>query len=276
MLLLQSWGCPYATSLRLCNRHNTSIYNNPTTKILAFPCLGKHGRCFSSSSLTYKPLPKLLCLHGIGIEAITDVIHNKVLVAAAISAAVGQLMKPFTSSLFYGNEFNFKTALQAGGFPSTHSSAVIATATALGLERGFSDSIFGLAVVYAGLVMYDAQGVRREVGIHARAFNKAFLRNKINSVQSTNELDILSDSIQEKLFSDAESADRQLSDNSSPFQPSLKNATLLLKPDEKKVSSSSFAPLKEQVGHTEVEVIAGALLGFFVSLAVSLASSLSS
>ncbi|KAK4371667.1 hypothetical protein RND71_007051 [Anisodus tanguticus] len=274
MLLLQSWGCPSATSLRFCNRHNTSIYNNPRTKILVFPCLGKHSRCFSSSSLNYKPLPKLLCLHGFGIEDITDVIHNKVLIAAAISAAVGQLMKPFTSTLFYGNEFNFKTALHAGGFRETHN--VIATATALGLERGFSDSIFGLAVVYAGLVMYDAQGVRREVGIHAKTFNKAFFRNQINSVPSTNELDVLTDSIQEKLSSDAESSDPRSSQESSPFQPRLKNVTLLLKPDEIRVSSSSFAPLKEQVGHTEVEVIAGALLGFFVSLAVSLASPLSS
>lgn len=270
MLLLQSWGSPSAASLRFCSRHNTSTYNNPTNKILVFPCLGKHSRCFSSSYLTYKPLPKLLCLHGFGIEVITDVIHNKVLVAAAVSAAVGQLMKPFTSSLFYGNEFDFKTAFQAGGFPSTHSSAVIATATALGLERGFSDSIFGLAVVYAGLVMYDAQGVRREVGIHAKAFNKALFRNQINSVPSTNELDVLVDSIQEKLSSDTDNADPRLSEEPSPFQPRLKNATLLLKPDERRVSSSSFAPLKEQVGHTEVEVIAGALLGFFVSLAVSL------
>ncbi|CAN4114127.1 unnamed protein product [Withania somnifera] len=269
MLSLQSWGNPSAASLRFCSRHNTSIYNNPTTKILVFPCLEKHGSCFSSSSLTYKPLPKLLCLHGFGLEVISDVIHNKVLVAAAVSAAVGQLMKPFTSSLFYGNEFDFKTAFQAGGFPSTHSSAVVATATALALERGFSDSIFGLAVVYAGLVMYDAQGVRREVGIHAKAFNKAF-RNQINSVPSTNKLDVLTDSIQEKLSSDAESTDPQSSEESSPYQLRLKNATLLLKPDERRVSSSSFAPLKEQVGHTEIEVIAGALLGFFVSLVVSL------
>ncbi|PHT82180.1 hypothetical protein T459_15195 [Capsicum annuum] len=34
---------------------------------------------------------------------------------------------------------------------------IVATATALVLERGFSDSIFGLAMVYASLVMYDAQ-----------------------------------------------------------------------------------------------------------------------
>ncbi|CAN4089780.1 unnamed protein product [Withania somnifera] len=270
MLLLQNWGSPSAASLRYYSKNNTSIYNNPTTKFLVFSCLGKHGRCFSSSSFTYKPLPKLLCLHGFGIEDITDVIHNKVLVAAAVSAAVGQLMKPFTSSLFYGNEFDFKAAFQAGGFPSTHSSAVVATATALGLERGFSDSIFGLAVVYAGLVMYDAQVFRREVGIHSKAFNKALFRDQINSVPSFNKLDVLTDSIQEKLSSDTESTDPRSSEESSPFQPLLKNATLLLKPDDKRVSSSSFAPLKEQVGHTEVEVIAGALLGFFVSLTVSL------
>lgn len=267
-MLLQSWGCPSA-SLIFCRRHNTSIFNNPTTKILIYSCPRKHGRCFSSSSLNYKPLPKLVCLHGIGIEDIADVIHNKVLVAAAVSAAVGQLMKPFTSTLFYGNEFNFKAVFQAGGFPSTHSSAVVATATCLALERGFSDSIFGLAAVYAGLVMYDAQGVRREVGIHAKAFNKALFRNQINSVPSTNELDVLTDSIQEKLSSGAESLDPRSSEESSPLQPRLKSVTLLLKPDERRVSST-FAPLKEQVGHTEVEVIAGAFLGFFVSLAVSL------
>ncbi|MCI01646.1 hypothetical protein A2U01_0022673, partial [Trifolium medium] len=37
--------------------------------------------------------------------------------------------------------------------------ATVACATLLGLERGLSDPIFGLALVYAGLVMYDAQEV---------------------------------------------------------------------------------------------------------------------
>ncbi|MGS7457428.1 divergent PAP2 family protein, partial [Mycobacterium tuberculosis] len=36
----------------------------------------------------------------------------------------------------------------------------------------------------------------------------------------------------------------------------------------KKVYSSS--PLKESIGHTELEVIAGAFLGFFTGLAVSI------
>ncbi|XP_065625624.1 uncharacterized protein LOC112026155 [Quercus suber] len=108
---------------------------------------------------------KLTCL-GAGAEAgtgtelfdqISQLAHNKVLVAAGISAAIGQLSKPFTSVLLYGKDLDFKAAFQAGGFPSTHSSAVVATATIIALERGLSDSIFGLTVVYAGLIMYDAQ-----------------------------------------------------------------------------------------------------------------------
>ncbi|MCH80501.1 hypothetical protein A2U01_0001270 [Trifolium medium] len=78
---------------------------------------------------------------------------------AVVSMAIGQLSKPFTSVFLYGKEFDIKALIQAGGFPSSHSSATVACATLLGLERGLSDPIFGLAVVYAGLVMYDAQEV---------------------------------------------------------------------------------------------------------------------
>ncbi|KAJ1399801.1 hypothetical protein SESBI_30025 [Sesbania bispinosa] len=35
-----------------------------------------------------------------------------------------------------------------------------------------------------------------------------------------------------------------------------------------KLAADGFLPLKESIGHTEVEVIAGALLGFLVGLAV--------
>ena len=49
-------------------------------------------------------------------------LFGKVLVAAGISAAIGQLSKPFTSVILYGKEFDIKATIQAGGFPSTHSS----------------------------------------------------------------------------------------------------------------------------------------------------------
>lgn len=48
----------------------------------------------------------------------------QVLVAAVVSAAIGQLTKPFTSTVLYGKKFDLKAALQAGGFPSTHSSVI--------------------------------------------------------------------------------------------------------------------------------------------------------
>ncbi|XP_025610126.1 uncharacterized protein [Arachis hypogaea] len=91
-------------------------------------------------------------------QDIAEIAQNKVLIAAGASVMIGQLSKPFSSVLLYGKDFDIKAIIQAGGFPSSHSSATMACATFLGLERGFSDPIFGFTVVYAGLIMYDAQG----------------------------------------------------------------------------------------------------------------------
>ncbi|XP_050234325.1 uncharacterized protein LOC126682632 isoform X1 [Mercurialis annua] len=207
---------------------------------------------------------KFRCFSQLGIPDVVEITHNKLLIAAAVSAAIGQLSKPFTSILFYGKDFDFRTAFGAGGFPSTHSSAVVATATSLALERGFSDSIFGLTVVYAGLVMYDAQGVRREVGNHARMLNK--MQSKMQFYSKDDD-----DLIVSQRATAGEQIDTSLSKGS-------RNAPLLLKSLNQKLISSVQeetgntltrpALLKESIGHSEVEVIAGAFLGFLVTLAV--------
>ena len=46
----------------------------------------------------------------------------KVLIAAGVSVAIGQLSKPFTSVFLYGKGFDIRAVVQAGGFPSSHSS----------------------------------------------------------------------------------------------------------------------------------------------------------
>ncbi|KAL3519233.1 hypothetical protein ACH5RR_021822 [Cinchona calisaya] len=205
-----------------------------------------------------------------------EIFQNKVLTAAAVSATVGQLSKPFTSTILYGNNFEFKNAFQAGGFPSTHSSAAVATAITIGLERGFSDAIFGLAVVYAGLVMYDAQGVRREVGSHAKVLNRVLYRNKLDSLTSSKEVNDPDESFPRESSSNLETRDPPLGKYAS-FLQRLPNASLLLKSGNRSTpfvngESESIpfgcTPLKESVGHTKIEVIAGALLGFFVGLGV--------
>ncbi|GMN55524.1 hypothetical protein TIFTF001_024646 [Ficus carica] len=213
-------------------------------------------------------------------EILVQLLHNKALIAAGVSGAIGQLTKPLSGVILYGKEFDIKAAFQAGGFPSTHSSAVVAAATCLGLERGFSDSIFGITVVYAGLIMYDAQGVRREVGIHARTLNKVLKeKSRANSIPSKN-----IDGFDSQLGTSSSTLN-YLSDESGSFSSKTRNSLLVPK-SEKKTSSqipsgikaaeadegserSKYSPLKESIGHTEVEVIAGALLGLLVSLVVN-------
>ncbi|CAL5367786.1 unnamed protein product [Camellia sinensis] len=202
-------------------------------------------------------------------------------------SVAGQLSKPFTSAILYGNSnnFDFKTVFRSGGFPSTHSSAAVATAMSLGFEcKGLSDAVFGLAVVYASLIMYDAQGVRREVGIHAKALNGVLLQNSASS----NDADDLIDSQPRKSSSNSESFGPLFLEEANAFQAKQTNAKLLLRSENRKsqsgilISSSlasdvegeskkianSWAMLKESVGHNEIEVIAGALLGLFVSFVV--------
>ncbi|OEL25345.1 hypothetical protein BAE44_0013635 [Dichanthelium oligosanthes] len=95
----------------------------------------------------------------LGPGEIAELARNKVLIAATVASAIGQLSKPFTSGKngAAGAGLELKTVFLSGGMPSTHSASVVAVATSLGLERGFADSVFGMSVVFAAIVMYDAQ-----------------------------------------------------------------------------------------------------------------------
>ncbi|XP_021715838.1 uncharacterized protein LOC110683747 [Chenopodium quinoa] len=260
-------------SVNCCFLPNTS---NPRTPISFLrqnrkkPNLGHFHFPLNSS---YSP-PKFTCHLSIGFDDILTITQNKVLIAAGVSAAIGQLAKPFTSVLLYGKNFDIKAVIQAGGFPSTHSSAVVAAATSLALDRGFSDSIFGMSVVYAGLVMYDAQGVRREVGIHARTLNRLLMEDQIKSVMKDNEE--IRNSVPEKSSATNIKSSRFLEEPNT-FSKEPTTATQLLgsrllnstaERGKKLEKTNSNIALKESIGHTEVEVIAGALWGFLVTLTV--------
>jgi acid phosphatase family membrane protein YuiD len=59
-----------------------------------------------------------------------------------------------------------------GGMPSSHSAAVTALATAIGIEQGMDSPIFAVATIFAIIVMFDATGVRRHAGEQATVLNK--------------------------------------------------------------------------------------------------------
>ena len=77
-------------------------------------------------------------------------------------------------------KFNIKRFLGAGGMPSSHSAVVCSLATLIGKEYGLDSAIFGLSVILALVVMYDACGVRRAAGNQARLLNKIIENPELN------------------------------------------------------------------------------------------------
>ena len=85
-------------------------------------------------------------------------------------------------------EFNFKRILGAGGMPSSHSAVVTALATMIGISEGIQSPMFGIALVFAFVVMYDAAGVRRAAGKQAKLLNKIVNTPGLTGVEVTEKL----------------------------------------------------------------------------------------
>jgi len=60
----------------------------------------------------------------------------------------------------------------SGNMPSAHSATVVALVVIVGLRDGFSSALFGLAALFAAIVMYDAMMVRRSSGEQGAAIQQ--------------------------------------------------------------------------------------------------------
>ena len=98
-----------------------------------------------------------------------------------------QLFK-FIYDLIKNKKFNFKRILGAGGMPSSHSAVVTCLATMIGKSQGIDSPMFGLAVIFSCIVMYDAAGVRRAAGKQAKLLNKIVETPGLSGVQVTERL----------------------------------------------------------------------------------------
>ena len=85
-------------------------------------------------------------------------------------------------------KFNFKRILGAGGMPSSHSAVVVALCTMIGKQYGINSAIFGLSVIFAFVVMYDAAGVRRAAGKQAKLLNRIVQTPGLTNVEVTEKL----------------------------------------------------------------------------------------
>jgi len=97
-------------------------------------------------------------------------LSNGVLLVAFLCWFIAQAVKIPIEYLRTRN-WNWALIIQAGGMPSSHSALVSGVAYAVGLTAGFDSPAFALAVALAGVVIYDATGIRRQAGKHAEVIN---------------------------------------------------------------------------------------------------------
>lgn len=106
-----------------------------------------------------------------------DLLLNTPLVAAFTATVVAQALKVLLV-LATERRLAFDRLLETGGMPSSHSAAVAAVATVLGIQYGLGSPYFALAAVFGSVVIYDATGIRRAAGKQAELIND--LVNQLN------------------------------------------------------------------------------------------------
>ena len=90
---------------------------------------------------------------------------------AALGAwLVAQVIKT-VRSFVVTRKLNLNYLVASGGMPSSHSALVTGLATAVARTSGLQSSAFAVAAILAGVVMYDAAGVRLAVSRQARILN---------------------------------------------------------------------------------------------------------
>ena len=167
-----------------------------------------------------------------------------------------------------------------GGFPSSHSSLVTALATGTACQAGLGDPAFATALVLALVVMYDAMGVRRQAGMHATAINNlvtAFpsdhnFRNRGHGrgedAAAPLEAGLMGNAGGGGYASgDTSEADGLLGGRSGRGNEANTGESIqdsLQRGFQDFLDQIQARPLREHIGHTPVQVLAGAILGVVV------------
>ena len=105
------------------------------------------------------------------MQILQDILQNNALWIAICSWFIAQVIK-IIIELIRKKKLKLSLIMSSGGMPSSHSSFVVAVTTVLGLTEGFDSPIFALGAIVSLVVMYDASGVRRAAGKHAKIINE--------------------------------------------------------------------------------------------------------
>lgn len=98
-------------------------------------------------------------------------IINQALIISMVAWFIAQTLKVL-GGVIRDKRLDVSFFVRSGGMPSSHTALVSALATSVGILEGFNSIAFTIAFVFAGIVMYDAAGVRRAVSKQSIILNR--------------------------------------------------------------------------------------------------------
>jgi acid phosphatase family membrane protein YuiD len=93
------------------------------------------------------------------------------LVIPVIAWAIAQSLKVITDSVRH-RHLDLARLGSSGGMPSSHTAMVACLTTLIGIHLSVRSAEFAISAIFSAVVMYDAAGVRRAVGVQARVLNR--------------------------------------------------------------------------------------------------------
>lgn len=97
--------------------------------------------------------------------------YNYLVEISFLSMFIAQFSKIFTK-YFVSGEWDLSVMFSTGGMPSSHTSLVTTLTLTLGLIYGFDSVYFAISLVFSGVIVHDAMGIRFEAGKHASELNR--------------------------------------------------------------------------------------------------------
>lgn len=95
---------------------------------------------------------------------------NRVLDVVFVAWFIAQFYKVIASTIV-NKKLEISRLWDTGGMPSSHSSTVSCLVTCIAIRYGINSDLFAITIIFAGIVMYDAAGIRRAAGKQAGVIN---------------------------------------------------------------------------------------------------------
>ena len=105
------------------------------------------------------------------MSQLSELLNNQILFWSLLSCLFAQLLK-IVFNFFLEGELRVGIIFETGGMPSSHSALITGLTAGTGMELGFDNPLFALAVGISLIIMYDASGIRKAAGGHAEEINK--------------------------------------------------------------------------------------------------------